>query len=191
METQNNLLNFPLSSRELKKYKNIKEYKDDIIMGQQSEHQTLQVIQMLLDDASLKKCPGKFAILDFYSKRFRTKCEVKGRRNTYSAYPTSMLGANKTDEAEALSKKGYTILFFFDFSDGLYYFDYKDWETISSMEKYERKMGGTYRRGLREWKLYNYIPVSALKKCEFGMGSISYIKTKRKFVKRKRENKKV
>lgn len=191
MEVQNNLLQFPLSNAELKKYKNIAEYKADVIMGQKSEHQTLQVIQMLLDDVSLKKCPGKYAVLDFYSKRFRTKCEVKGRRNTKDAFATTMLGANKTKEAEALSKKGYTILFFFDFQDGLYYFDYKDWETITSMDKYECKMGGTYRRGLREWKLYNYIPVSALIKCEFGTGSINYTKTKRVFKKRKKENKKV
>lgn len=188
MEILKNPPALKLSSAEVKKYKNLNEYKADILMGMESERQTLNVIQLLLDDTTIEKSPNKFAVLDFYSKRNRTKCEVKGRRNTKDAYPTTMLGTNKTDEAKSLSKKGYTILFFFDFKDGLYYFDYKDWDTITNDKEYVKKMGGTYRRGLREWKSYNYIPVSCLKKCVFGTGSIAYTKTKRKFVKR---NKKV
>jgi hypothetical protein len=176
--------NFPplkLSQREIKKYSNLEEYKADILMGQKSEHHTLLALREILNDDTLQKSKGDYAILDFVSKKYRTKCEVKSRRNNKNTYPTTMLGVNKTDEAERLSKRGYTTLFFFDFNDGLYYFDYNDWDTITSIYSYERKMGGTYRRGLREWKCYNYIPVSALKKCEFYNGSISYTKTKRKY----------
>ena len=187
MEILKNPPALKLSSAEVKKYTNLKEYKEDVLMGMESERQTLQVIQLLLNDTTITKSPNKFAVLDFFSKKYRTKCEVKGRRNNYSTYPTTMLGSNKTDEAKSLYKKGYTILFFFDFKDGLYYFDYKDWETITNHKEYIKKMGGTYRRGLREWKCYNYIPVSCLTKCEFGTGSIVYTKTKRRFVKKNKK----
>ena len=177
----------PISNFEKRKYKNLDEYKADILMGIQSEKQTLRTLQIILDDNTLKKSVEKYAVIDFYSKKYRLKCEVKGRRNKSTTYKTTMIGVNKLEEAKCLAKRKYTILFFFDFEDGLYYFDYKDWDTITSHYQYEKKMGGTYRRGLREWKPYHYVPCCLLKKADFYKGSICYTKTRKRIIVRKKE----
>jgi hypothetical protein len=150
----------------------------DYEFGVNSEKNTLRTLRILLDDDSLGHHYDKYSVLDFNSKNYNLICEVKGRRVSSRSYPTTMIGANKTDLARKLYQKGKTILFFFDFSDGLYYFDFKDFDTISKHKWFSRKMGGTTKRGLPEMKVHNFIPVCLLTKVEkYDRGSIDYIKT--------------
>ena len=150
----------------------------DLAFGVNSEKNTLATLRILLDDDSLGHFPNKYSVLDFHSKEYNLIAEVKGRRITSRAYPTTMIGANKTDFARKLYEKGHTILFFFDFKDGLFYFDFKDFDIITQHKWFSRKMGGTNKRGLPEMKVHNYIPVCLLTKVEnYERGSIDYIKT--------------
>ena len=150
----------------------------DLKFGRNSEKNTLTTLRILLDDDTLGHFPNKYSVLDFQSKEYNLIAEVKGRRVSSRAYPTTMIGANKTDFARKLAEKGHTILFFFDFSDGFFYFDFKDFDIISKHKWFRRQMGGTNKRGLPEMKVHNYIPVCLLTKVEkYERGSIDYIKT--------------
>lgn len=150
----------------------------DLEFGVNSEKNTLTTLRVLLDDDTLGHYNNKYSVLDFKSKKYNLIAEVKGRRVSSRTYPTTMIGANKTDLSKKLAEKGHTILFFFDFSDGLFYFDFKDFDTISKHRWFRRKMGGTTKRGLPEMKVHNFIPVCLLTKVEnYERGSIDYIKT--------------
>lgn len=150
----------------------------DLEFGVKSEKNTLSTLRILLDDDSIGHFCNKYSVLDFRSKKYNLIAEVKGRRVSSRAYPTTMIGANKTDYAKKLYENGTTVLFFFDFKDGLYYFDFKDFHTISKHKWFRRKMGGTTKRGLPEMKVHNFIPVCLLTKVEkYERGSIDYIKT--------------
>jgi len=70
-------------------FKNLKEYKDDIRMGKESEASTLIILRKVLNDKTLSKEKDDYAILDFVSKIWKVKCEVKSRRCSYNAYPTT------------------------------------------------------------------------------------------------------
>jgi len=155
-----------------------RQYKADLAFGRNSEKNTLRTLRILLDDESLGHFYNKYSVLDFHSKEYNLIAEVKGRRVSSRAYPTTMIGMNKIELARKMAEKGNTILFFFDFKDGLFYFDFKDFDTISQHKWFSRKMGGTNKRGLPEMKVHAYIPVCLLTKVEnYERGSIDYIKT--------------
>ena len=94
-----------------------------------------------------------------------------------------MIGENKIKEAERLLSNGWEVFFLFDFTDKLCYFKISELKNLRST----LKMGGTYRRGLREWKLYRWVNVDDL--TIYDNLPIDYMKTKRK--KRKIVNKKI
>jgi len=48
--------------------------------------------------------------------------ELKSRKNPYNQYPTTIVGMNKIEEI----KVGERVYFFFNFTDGLYYWEYKE-----------------------------------------------------------------
>ena len=164
-------------------------YLADLAMGEASETNTLITIKKLLGQ-DIRKSKKPYAVLDFYSNKYRVKAEVKGRRNSKQKYPTTMLGENKIEEALRLAKKGYEVFFFFDFTDKLCFFKISDLDKLRSY----KKMGGTYRRGLREWKLYRWINVNDLTDVLNYDEPICYTKTKKqRFIikKKETENKKV
>lgn len=84
--------------------------------------------------------------------------ELKSRNNTYSAYPTTLIGLDKVKEEE--SKK---MIFLFNFTDGLYWIEYdKDLFDTFGSKKFRR-----YRPGVNDKvKPYLYIPIEFLKKIE-------------------------
>lgn len=159
------------------KYPNRKNYIQDITFGRNSETKSLIKIKKCLEDGSIKKFNNNFSVLDFKSRTHKTICEVKGRRNTKNAYPTTMIGLNKITEAIIKKEQGFQVFFFFDFKDGLYYFNMDDWDTIESHKYYCCRLGGTFRRGIEESKKYCYVPVSLLKEVKKDE-VIHYIKTK-------------
>jgi hypothetical protein len=98
-----------------------------------------------------------FSIFDLKDEITKTFAEVKKRNNTKDKYPTTMVGENKFIKAKEYYDKGYNILFCFEFTDGLYYYEYCD-------EKLEVKIGGRRDRDRPEFKNYIYIDVKKLKK---------------------------
>jgi len=154
------------------------QYKLDLVFGEKSEKNTLESLKLLLGDDSLGYYNNKYSVLDFCSEKYKLICEVKGRRISSRQYSTTMIGCNKIKLANKKFKKGYTILFFFDFTDGLFFFDYKDFDSISKHKLYKLKMGGTYKRGLKEMKMHCYIPITRLSKVEkYKRGTIDYMRT--------------
>jgi hypothetical protein len=101
----------------------------------------------------------EFSIFDLRNNEFKYMVEVKKRNNTKDKYPTTMIGENKFLKAKDYFDRGYTILFCFDFTDGIYYYEFCD-------DKFEVKLGGRRDRNRPEFKNYVYIPVSKLKKLE-------------------------
>ena len=164
------------------KMPNQAKYDADQKMGIKSECKTLGILKKSLG-THIRKSKKEFAVIDFYSNKYKVKAEVKGRRNTQYHYPTTMIGENKIKEAQRLMANGWEVFFFFDFTDKLCYFKITDLQNIRS----SLKMGGTWRRGLREWKLYRWIDVRDL--IVHTDLPIDYIKTER-VKKTKQTNKK-
>jgi len=84
--------------------------------------------------------------------------ELKTRRNTKDAYPTTMVGANKVKIAEQ-DTSGKKYVFAFKFTDGIYYIEYDK----ALFDTFEISEGGRCDRGRPEMNDYCYIPVSLLK----------------------------
>jgi hypothetical protein len=99
----------------------------------------------------------EFSIFDLRDEITKTFAEVKKRNNTKDKYPTTMVGENKFLKAKEYYDKGYDILFCFEFTDGIYYYEYCD-------EKLEMKLGGRRDRNRPEFKNYIYIPTTKLKR---------------------------
>jgi len=92
-----------------------------------------------------------YDLFDYYNDTYLV--ELKSRNNHYSKYPTTMVGYNKL---VAAAKSDKDVLFFFKFTDGLYYHKYdKTFEYIVDM-------GGRCDRGKPEYKKYCYIPITQL-----------------------------
>jgi hypothetical protein len=94
----------------------------------------------------------------FDFKDSKTCIELKTRRNTKNAYPTTMVGANKVKIAQQ-DTSGKKYIFAFNFTDGLYYIEYEK-ELFST---FETSLGGRSDRGQPEMSDYCFIPVSLLK----------------------------
>lgn len=99
----------------------------------------------------------EFSIFDLRDETIKMFAEVKKRNNTKDKYPTTMVGENKFLKAKEYYDKGYDILFCFEFTDGIYYYQYCD-------EKLEMKLGGRRDRDRPEFKNYIYIPITKLKR---------------------------
>lgn len=100
-----------------------------------------------------------FSVFDLRDKKNKVIVEVKKRNNTKDKYPTTMVGENKFIKAKDYFDRGYSVYFCFEFTDGLYYYDYCN-------ENLTVKKGGRYDRGRPEIKNYVYIEVDKLKKLE-------------------------
>lgn len=112
--------------------------------------------QFFLDNYNAKRTLGKYDLFDFESPT--TLIELKTRRNFHNTYFDTMIGANKVEEGvKQLHKKlKERVLFFFQFNDGLFY--------------YELKEDFVLRRDYLKGKAYYFIPVELLKQVE-GSGS--------------------
>ena len=121
--------------------------KEDRRMGRVNEVKVLGVLNYEKEDKYTIN-PNRFDTFDF--KNTEDICELKSRRNTYSQYPTTMVGYNKVEIAEKDTE--HTYKFYFLFTDGLYCWTYHK-------DQYEVREGG-----LREnRKPYAFIPIKHLK----------------------------
>jgi hypothetical protein len=101
----------------------------------------------------------EFSVFDLRDDNTKIMAEVKKRNNTKDKYHTTMVGENKFLKAKEYYERGYEVLFCFEFTDGIYYYEY-------CKEKLETKLGGRRDRDRPEFKNYVYIPVSKLKRLE-------------------------
>ena len=85
----------------------------------------------------------------------KLQIELKSRNNSYSKYPSTMIGKNKIEFANKNKKETY---FCFNFTDGVYYIKYDK----EKFDLYEEKIGGRQDRGKFEYKPYIYIPICEL-----------------------------
>ena len=127
--------------------------KQDLEFGCKCENDCLEILKTTFD-ATLEKTQNKYAVFDYRSDKYLI--ELKSRRNKHNEYPDTMVGKNKFDFAEtSVDKK---VVFCFQFTDGLYYWEYdKD-----KLEDVNFRQGGRWDRGRSEIKDYAYIKTSAL-----------------------------
>jgi len=93
-------------------------YVKNVIEGENGENICKEQIETNFG-VSLKKTPKNF-VFDFQDNN-GTYYEIKSRNNTYKKYPTTMVGYNKIEFANKLSK---SVYFVFKFTDGIYYYEY-------------------------------------------------------------------
>ena len=80
--------------------------------------------------------------------------ELKSRKNCYNKYPTTIVGMNKIDKI----KEGEKVIFFFNFTDGLYYWEYEvNTFTIIMIKRRDRN---------NKAKPHLAIPITCLKRLE-------------------------
>jgi len=93
---------------------------------------------------------------DYINKDKKIIIELKSRTNKKDKYPTTIIGNNKWCKAQKLLEQGWEIFFFFNFTDVLCYYEFKNQADIV------KSKGGRTDRGRPEIKYYRYIPVSDL-----------------------------
>ena len=129
---------------------NIEKYKNDNNFGLSNEDKLMSFLN--IDNIDIyKKYDDKYSLFDLYNSEYI--CEVKTRRNCYNQYPTTMVGNNKLDICLENTDKKYR--FYFIFTDGTYYWDFKE-------DEYNVFIGGRKDRGCKELKPYAFIPIDKL-----------------------------
>lgn len=115
------------------------------------EEGRMQAVLEKFHNTKLTKCEDNFTF-DYYNEE--AFYEIKSRNCTFDRYPTTMVGKNKIDFANALPDKKF--YFVFCFQDGDFIFEYD-----KSVKLYF-EMGGRCDRGRDEYKQYCYIPIRHL-----------------------------
>ena len=131
-------------------------YKADQVFGIEQEATHLPIITKFLN-VDLKKTKRYF-VFDYEAPNIYI--ELKSRRNAKAQYPTTLVGKNKLDYAKTC---GRDVFFFFNFTDGLYYWKYDD---ALIGDKVKIAKGGRFDRGRPEVKEYGYIDIDLLVKVE-------------------------
>ena len=100
---------------------------------------------------------SEFHPFDLIDEENETIIEVKKRNIKHDTYSTTMIGWNKYLEAKKYYQKGYQVFFVFDFTDGVYYFEFKN-------QIFHPSIGGRCDRGRNEIKQYIWIDINDLEK---------------------------
>jgi len=122
----------------------------DYQYGRKKEGEILDKMNVFFQD-NIKQTAERYDTKDYLGEKY--KYEVKSRRNTYKAYPTTIIPTDKVNN-------GVNYVFLFNFTDGLYYI-YYDEEQFKSfrIDVFRRNDGGQNNPN----KLYWYIPIEYLK----------------------------
>jgi hypothetical protein len=132
-----------------------KQHKEDLIFGLSEEDKVYKYLINIYPN--LKRCK-KNDIYDFYDDTQKLYIELKSRRCCKSTYDSTMFPLNKIKWANQKIDK-YKFIFLFNFYDGLYKYDY-----TGDDKSYSLRNGGRQDRGIKEFKIYSYIPTKFLKK---------------------------
>jgi len=111
---------------------------NNINFGSEKEIECFEIIKRNLDP-DLKKIEYRYSVFDFSSKQ--TYVELKSRRFEKNKYPDTMVGMNKIEKAKRTSL---SVYFVFCFTDGVYYWKFKEGEfevRDGGREPYIRKYG--------------------------------------------------
>ena len=128
----------------------------DLQFGLEAEDRVLSLLQNKVD-INITPTP-QFHSFDYFCSSTDTYYELKTRRNKHNTYPDTMVGVCKLNYAKEHPDKKYVFLF--NFTDGLYYHNWK------KDKLYDIKMGGRNDRGRPEINQYFYIKVKDLEKFE-------------------------
>jgi len=112
-----------------------------------------------LFNINLNKTINRFDEFDLIDNDNKYIIEVKKRNNTHTKYSTTMIGYNKYIKGKEYYKNGFRVMYFFEFTDGIYYYEYLGQEFIP-------QKGGRYDRGYNEIKNYIYINIKDLIKID-------------------------
>jgi hypothetical protein len=126
--------------------------KEEYEFGKQAQSDCLPLLRKL--DPSLEEIEDTFAPFDFTNQDKTLFIELKKRRNSKNAYPTTMIPYSKIRAI----LPNFRYIFAFQFTDGLYYIEY-DYDLF---KHFENRQGGRYDRGRPEIELYTFIPVNLL-----------------------------
>ena len=80
----------------------------------------------------LEKTIGRYNLFDFIGKDYYI--EIKSRKNKLTQYPTTIVGINKINKAKELIKEGNRILFIFNFTDSIDFWEYKGLDSIKDYD---------------------------------------------------------
>jgi hypothetical protein len=122
---------------------------NDYQYGRNKEGEILEKMNEFFQD-NIKQTADRYDSKDYLGEKY--KYELKSRRNTYKAFPTTIIPTDKVAE-------GGNYVFLFNFTDGLYYIHY-DEEVFKTFNKapFQRRDGGQNNPN----KLYWYIPIENL-----------------------------
>tara|TARA_R110002153_G_C13220021_1_gene488752 strand:+ start:83 stop:487 length:405 start_codon:yes stop_codon:yes gene_type:complete len=119
----------------------------DLQFGLEMESKILTLLKNKISKNILQTL--NFHPFDYHDSSTDTYYELKSRRVKHDAYPDTMCGYNKLKWAKDHPENKYTFLF--QFTDGLYYHDWKP------DKKYNVRKGGRCDRGSLEISDYFYI----------------------------------
>lgn len=122
---------------------------NDYQYGRGKEGEILDKMNDFFKD-NIKQTAERYDTKDYLGEKY--KYELKSRRNTYKAYPTTIIPTDKV-------KEGVNYVFLFNFTDGLYYIYYSE-ELFKTFNQgtFQRRDGGQNNPN----KIYWYIPIDQL-----------------------------
>lgn len=122
---------------------------NDYQYGRGKEGEVLDKMNDFFKD-NIKQTAERYDTKDYLGEKY--KYELKSRRNTYKAYPTTIIPTDKV-------KEGVNYVFLFNFTDGLYYIYYSE-ELFKTFNQgtFQRRDGGQNNPN----KIYWYIPIEYL-----------------------------
>lgn len=127
-----------------------KKFREDFSFGCLAEDSCKSSIDSFFNIKTEKS--KKYSVYDYRDRLSKVIVELKSRRCKRGTYTDTMIGYNKIKEFNKLLRQGYKVVLCFNFTDGLYYYDYteenKDWI----------RKGGRVDRGRKEIKKYYFIP---------------------------------
>ena len=122
-------------------------------IGQKTEDAVLPSLNEKFS-ADFKRSDDIYDIIDFRDSDKKIAVEVKGRRNSSSAYEDTIITLNKVHKAYSLIDDGWDVYFVFVFTDKTLY------HKLTGDETWKVKLTGTFQIE------HNLIPVSELKSME-------------------------
>jgi hypothetical protein len=135
--------------------------KNDLAFGRANEQTILGILNKHFNTdfkPTSELYKTKFYPYDFEDEQ-KVFVEYKSRRNTYSAYPTTLIPKSKTDVS------GYTkYILCFGFTDGTYFIEYDK----ERFDKYKIQKIRTFRAGINDKpKDHILIPIEDLVKIDY------------------------
>ncbi len=124
----------------------------DIKMGGELENKLLNFL--MTQDEGWIKTTDMYNVVDFVNEDKKIIGELKSRKYISNHVSDWMIGVNKIQRAEALYSRGYKVIFYFAFYDGVW-----KWEYSPENVRVDTTLrnGGRVDRGINEIKQYYYI----------------------------------